>query len=102
MIFALANLQCESASRHFQPEEGPSGGLLHDCEIFANLRLTIVSSSSHQAPERCHDHQQHWQLVPRQNCFQMQHQSAISMPCLLLSVDVDTYHTVDIHVDTLR
>ena len=31
--------------RRFQPGEGPSGGILCDCEIFANLRLTFVSSS---------------------------------------------------------
>ena len=26
------------------PGEGPSRGLLHDCEILANLRLTFVCS----------------------------------------------------------
>ena len=30
---------------HFQPGEGPSRDLLRNCEIFANLRLTFVSSS---------------------------------------------------------
>ena len=35
--------------RRFQPGEDPSRGLLHDCEIFANLCLTFVSSSSLQA-----------------------------------------------------
>ena len=39
-------LKCKSTSRHFQPGDDPSRGLLHDCEIFANLRLTFVSSSS--------------------------------------------------------
>ena len=32
-------------TRRFQPGEGPSRGLLRDCEIFSNLRLTFVSSS---------------------------------------------------------
>ena len=30
--------KCKSASRRFQPREGPSRGLLRDCEIFVNLR----------------------------------------------------------------
>ena len=30
----------------FESEKGPSKGLLRDCEIFANLRLTFVSSSN--------------------------------------------------------
>ena len=29
-------LKCESASRRFQPGEGPSRGLLRDCENFAD------------------------------------------------------------------
>ena len=33
-------------SRRFQPGEGPSRGLLRDCEIFANIRITFVSSST--------------------------------------------------------
>ena len=40
---------CESPSRHFQPGEGPSRGLLQDCEIFAYLRITFVWSSDIQA-----------------------------------------------------
>ena len=40
-------LKCESATRRFQPGPGPSRGLLRDCRIFANLRLTFVSSSMH-------------------------------------------------------
>ena len=32
-------------TRCFKPGEGPSRGLLCDCEIFANLRLAFVSSS---------------------------------------------------------
>ena len=43
------DLKCESASRRFQLEEGPSRGLLCDCEIFGNLRITFVWSSR----ERC-------------------------------------------------
>ena len=35
-----------NALRCFQPGEGPSRGLLRDCEIFANLRIAFVSSSS--------------------------------------------------------
>ena len=35
-----------SASRHFQPGEGHSRGLLRDCEIFMNLWITLVSSSN--------------------------------------------------------
>ena len=34
-------LKCESASRHFQPWEGPWSDLFHDCEIFANFRLKL-------------------------------------------------------------
>ena len=38
-----------------QPGEGPSSkGFLHDCEIFMNLRLAFVSSSSAEC-----DHLQH-------------------------------------------
>ena len=36
--------------RRFQPGEGPSRGLLHDCEIFGNLRLVFVSSSAICSP----------------------------------------------------
>ena len=35
-----------SASRRFQPKEDPSRGLLRDFEIFVNLCLTFVCSSS--------------------------------------------------------
>ena len=41
-------LKSETASRRFQPGEGPSRGHLLDCEIFANLCFTFVSSSSVQ------------------------------------------------------
>ena len=41
--------KCESASRRFQPGEGPSRGLLRDCEIFGNIRITFVSSTNLQA-----------------------------------------------------
>ena len=36
-----AHLKCESSNGHFQPGEGPSRGLLHDCEtsIFSKVRL---------------------------------------------------------------
>ena len=47
-------LKCESASRHFQPEEGPSRGILSDCEIFANLRLKLygaVLTCLHVSPQ---------------------------------------------------
>ena len=30
----ICSLKCESTSRHFQPGEGPSSGLLHDYEPF--------------------------------------------------------------------
>ena len=36
----------KAPSRRFQPGEGPSGGLLHDCEIFAHLRITVWSSNN--------------------------------------------------------
>ena len=39
-------LKYESASWHFPPGEGPSRGLIRDCEIFACLRITLVCSSS--------------------------------------------------------
>ena len=39
-------LNVKAISRRFQPEEGPSRGLLCDCETFANLRIAFVSSSS--------------------------------------------------------
>ena len=35
-------LKCESDSRCFQPGKGRSKGLLRDCDIFVNLRLTFV------------------------------------------------------------
>ena len=35
--------------KHFQPGEGPSRGLLRDCEIFGNLRINFVSRSSFKA-----------------------------------------------------
>ena len=39
--------------RRFQPGDGPSRGLLCDCEIFGNLRTTFVSSSTaHRTPGR--------------------------------------------------
>ena len=41
-------LICESASRRFQPGEGPCRGLLRDCEILGNLRITLVPSSTTQ------------------------------------------------------
>ena len=44
-------LKCESAIRSFQPGEGPSRGLLRDCEIFANLRLTFVCSGGVSAAD---------------------------------------------------
>ena len=37
---------------HFQPREGPSRGLLRDCEIFGNIRITFVSSTSHYPDHR--------------------------------------------------
>ena len=37
----LNSINCESATRHFQPREGPSRGLLRDYEIFANLCLAF-------------------------------------------------------------
>ena len=33
----------KAPTRRFQPGEGPSRGLLRDCEIFGNLRITFVS-----------------------------------------------------------
>ena len=42
----LNSINCESATRHFQPREGPSRGLLRDCEIFANLCLKLYLSDS--------------------------------------------------------
>ena len=39
-------LKCESASRHFQPGEGPSRGLLSDCEN----RWMVCSSSAGTVP----------------------------------------------------
>ena len=38
--------QVSTTDFDFQPGEGLSSGLLCDCEIFANLRLTFVSSSN--------------------------------------------------------
>ena len=37
MTFVLAT-QCESGNSSFQPEEGPSRGLLRDCKTSRNLR----------------------------------------------------------------
>ena len=40
--FLIVSVKCESNSIYlfrFQPGEGPSGVLLHECEIFANIRL---------------------------------------------------------------
>ena len=37
-------LKCESGSSRIQPAEGPSRGLLPDCEIFGNLLIAFVSS----------------------------------------------------------
>ena len=34
-------LTCVLNVRHFQPREGPTRGLLHDCEIFVNLHLYL-------------------------------------------------------------
>ena len=36
----------KSPTRRFQPGEGPSRGLLRDCEIIANLRIAFVSSTN--------------------------------------------------------
>ena len=57
-------LKCESASRHFQPGEGPSSGLLCDCEniaddSFAALLRTLdpkcrVDQLAAQAPGYTH------------------------------------------------
>ena len=44
--FIIVSLYCKSASRRFQPGEGPSRGLLRYCEIFANLWIALVSSST--------------------------------------------------------
>ena len=49
-------------NRHYQPGEGPSKGLLRDCEIFANHCLTFVSSSSRYLDP---DHQLVVWLLPR-------------------------------------
>ena len=43
-------MKCESASRRFQPGEGPSRGLLRDCEIVGNIRITFVSSTKEYSP----------------------------------------------------
>ena len=49
------HLKCESASRCFQSGEGPSRGLLDDCEILAKLCLTFVwSTSTHVIMELLH------------------------------------------------
>ena len=56
------------------PEESPCRGLLCDCEIFGNLRITFVSSSSAEAASPrdalpCTGHQSHLLvLVPRPYC----------------------------------
>ena len=41
--FTRVMILCLAASRHFQSGEGPSRGLLRDCEtsIFANVRLEL-------------------------------------------------------------
>ena len=41
------HLRCKSASRRFQPGEGPSRGLLCDCEIFANYHLKLYCPGLH-------------------------------------------------------
>ena len=38
---SVLNVKALVVSRRFQPGEGPSGGLLHNCEIFANLHLKL-------------------------------------------------------------
>ena len=60
VMFSLGN--CESASKHIQPGEGPNRGLLCDCEIFAKVRLKLywtmlacwcrVNRSCHKCPSR--------------------------------------------------
>ena len=35
------DLDYDLANKHFQPGEGPSTGLLHDCEILANPCLKL-------------------------------------------------------------
>ena len=45
MVIALASQFHVYLPWGFQPGEGPSRGLLRDCEIFGNLRITLVSSS---------------------------------------------------------
>ena len=42
--------KCDSASRHFQPGEGPSKGLLRDCEILAKVRLKLYWTQTWTAP----------------------------------------------------
>ena len=45
-LFSIVSLQCrkcESASRRFQPGEGPSWGLLRDCETDGSLYSTSLS-----------------------------------------------------------
>ena len=39
------NVKCESASRRFQPGEGPSRGLLHDCTTGRGTDGTLHSTS---------------------------------------------------------
>ena len=60
------------ASRRFQPGEGPSRGLLRDCEIFGNIRITFVSSTncypllfSDEVARLLRDHQQNRELLRR-------------------------------------
>ena len=51
---------CESTNRRFQTGEGPSRGLLHDCEIFTNLREpsfeALLHSGHSGASVRCRDY----------------------------------------------
>ena len=67
----------DSASKHFQPGEGPSRGLLCDSEIFGSLRITYVSSSnsyiSDPAPcpqgwEYLHHSEKCYKLVKKKDC----------------------------------
>ena len=47
---AFADLNVKTLLRHFAKRMSSSRGLLHDCEIFANLRLTFISSSTISSP----------------------------------------------------
>ena len=44
--FLIVSVKCESNSIRFQPGEGPSGVLLREGEIFANIRLKLYSIKS--------------------------------------------------------